>query len=275
MKLSLSIRVAEAFGNKRVLTVPVAELAAIAEQAGYEALCMRPSGVGIDDGPEKVRRTRENVERFGLAVSMVTGDFSVPENSAEGPDCLRKIAPHLDLAEALGADLIRICMKSEDDIPHAASAADEAAERNIRLAHQSHMESLFETVEGSLEVLRRVNRPNFGLIYEPSNLALCGEKYGADTLQAFSPYLFNVYLQNHVPEDDGPSPMTAWARGVVPSRLYPLDSGKGIRFDRVFEGLRSVNYDGWITLHHALDGDLPPAEAATRAAEFLRSFDIS
>ena len=93
MKLSLSIRVAEAFGNKRVLTVGVSELAAIAEQAGYEALCRRPSGVGIDDGPEKVRRTRENVERFGLAVSMVTGDFSVRREQRGGSGLPAKNRP--------------------------------------------------------------------------------------------------------------------------------------------------------------------------------------
>ena len=105
----------------------------------------------------------------------------------------------------------------------------------------------------------------------------CGGKPETVRSKGFSNgvYLFNVYLQNHVPVDDGPSPMTTWARGVVPSRLYPLDSGKGIRFDRVFEGLKSVNYDGWITLHHAFDGNVSPNIAAKRSAEFLRSFDIS
>ncbi|MEZ4729587.1 MAG: hypothetical protein R3E79_20855 [Caldilineaceae bacterium] len=67
------------------------------------------------------------------------------------------------------------------------SAADEARERNIRLAHQSHTQSIFETVAGSLDILQRVGRPNFGIIYEPANLALCGEAYGPATLRPFSP----------------------------------------------------------------------------------------
>ena len=87
---------------------------------------------------------------------MVTGDFAVPENEAEGPGCLRNISPHLDLAESLRCDLIRVCIKEEADIPFARRAADEAEERGIRLAHQSHVLSLFETVEGSLEVLRKI-----------------------------------------------------------------------------------------------------------------------
>jgi sugar phosphate isomerase/epimerase len=273
MKLSLSVRVSEKFSNKREVAIPFEELAAIASASGWGALCTRPSVIGVQHGPERSREIREILDRHGLVASMATTDFSVPENTDQGPDCLRKITPHLDLAEALGADLIRVCMKSEEDIPHAASASDEAAERNIRLAHQSHMQSIFETVEGTLDVLRKIDRPNFGLIYEPSNLALCGESYGPDTLKAFAPYLFNVYLQNHVPEEDGPVPMTTWARGVVPSRLYPLDSGKGIRFEEVFEGLAAVDYNGWITLHHAFDGDLSPARAARRSVEFLRSFE--
>ena len=273
MKLSLSVRVAEHFNEKRRVTIPIKELAAIANQSGYNALCMRASVVGVDDSPERVREVREIVDRNGLGISMITGDFPVPENSEEGPNCLRNITPYLDLAEGLGADLIRVCMKSDADIPFAASAADEAADRNIRLAHQSHTRSIFETVEGSLEILRKIDRPNFGIIYEPANLALCGEDYGPATLQAFSPYLFNVYLQNHIPEEDGPMLMPTWTLGVVASRLYPLDSGNGIQFDQVFDGLKAVNYDGWITLHHSFDGTIPPPEAAKRSADFLQSFE--
>ena len=89
---------------------------------------------------------------------MITGDFPVPLNNEQGPDGLRNITPYLDLTELLGADLIRIAMKVEDDILWAQRAADEAAERGIRLAHQSHTQSLFETVDGSVDVLKRVGR---------------------------------------------------------------------------------------------------------------------
>ena len=68
--------------------------------------------------------------------------------------------------------------------------------------------------------------------------------------------------------------MTTWVRGRIDSRLYPLDSGKGIDFGSVFEGLQKVGYDGYVTLHHAFDGDLEPQESATRAAQFLRNLMI-
>ena len=274
MELSLSVRVAESFSNKRVVDIQLPDLAGIARRAGYTALCMRASVVGVGSAPETVESARRLLGRKGLAVSMVTGDFAVPENGDDGPGCLRNITPYLDLAQALGSDLIRVCIKTEGDVPFARQSADEAAERNIRLAHQSHTLSLFETVEGSLRVLRKIGKANFGLIYEPANLALCGEDYGPDTLREFQPYLFNVYLQNHAPHPDGDMPMTTWANGTVMSILRPLDAAGGIDFGRVFEGLQAISYGGYVTVHQAFGGRQTPDEAATRSARFLKSFIV-
>ncbi len=270
MNLSLSARVAESFGNKRVAAIPLADLARIASDAGYAALCMRPSVVGVHSPAGTAEQTRRSVADRGLAISMVTADFAVPENAADGPNSLRQITPSLDLADALGVDLIRICMKTEADIVHAQRAADEAQERGIRLAHQSHTRSMFETVEGSLATLKAVDRPNFGIIYEPANLALCGQEYGEATLRAFQPYLFNVYLQNHTPEPDGLQPMDTWVQGRVMSTLRPLDAPGGIDFSSIFSGLRAIGYDGYVTMHQAFGGAMTPEEATKRTAAFLR-----
>lgn len=270
MKLSLSVRVAESFSNKREVTIQLPELARIARVAGYDALCLRASIVGIEDSAEKVSEISGILREHNLDVSMITGDFAVPENGEEGPGCLRNITPYLDLASAVGADLIRVCMKTDDDIAWASRASDEAAERSIRLAHQSHTQSLFETIAGTVSTIERVGRTNFGLIYEPANLALCGQDYGPNALRTFKPYLFNVYLQNHIPEDGGPQPMVTWVNGPIASRLYPLDSGKGIDFTKVFDGLKAADYTGYVTLHHAFGGTADPEEAADRSARFLR-----
>ena len=148
MKLSLSARVAESFSNKEETSLNLAELIDLARNHGYRALCMRASQAGIHSPPERVSRMSRQIGEAGLKVSMVTGDFAVPRNDELGPAGLRNIAPCLDLAESFGADLIRVCMKKEEDIPWAQKASDSAAERGIRLAHQAHCASLFETVEG-------------------------------------------------------------------------------------------------------------------------------
>ena len=67
-----------------------------------------------------------------------------------------------------------------------------------------------------LQVLERIDRSNFGLIYEPANLLLCGEPYGEATIQRLQPHLMNVYVQNHRLDPEGPEscPPTVSVSGV-------------------------------------------------------------
>ena len=268
-KLSLSVRVAEA-PCKTKLTVPFEQLVEWAAELGYQAVCLRPSVVGVHSPPEQWEQVRRTLEQYGLSVSMVTADFDVPLNNERGPRALRKIGPTLELAQTLGADLVRVCLKKDEDIEYARAAAEQAAQHGIRLAHQSHTCSLFETVEGSLKTLRAIDRSNFGIIYEPANLVLCGQPYGVDTLKAFRPYLFNVYVQNLVVEPEGPVPWETWCRGAVRFRRLALWEPGGVDFACVLDGLRQVGYNGYVTVHQPAENGGSPYEAAKRSAEFLR-----
>ncbi len=271
MKLSLSVRVAET-ASKRSATHNFVQLTTLAADLGYEAICMRASQVGIQTPLEQITAARQQTRTCNLGISMVTGDFDVPLNNEQGPNGLRNITPYLDLTELLGADLIRIAMKVEADIPWAQRASDEAAERGIRLAHQSHTLSLFETVEGSIDVLKRVGRANFGIIYEPANLDLCGQDYGFETLKQFSPYLFNVYLQNHIRRPGGKTRLNTWIQGEVPHDPIRLQDPGGIDFPLVFRGLAATGYDGYVTVHQAFREIMEPEDAAVQSYEYLKQF---
>ena len=201
---------------------------------------------------------------------MVTGDFSVPRNDGHGPDGLRNITPFLDLSALLGSDLIRVCMKKEEDIPWAQRASDEAADREICLAHQSHCASLFETLEGSLTVLEKVNRPNFGIIYEPANWMVAGEDYGREAIRRLEPYLFNVYVQNHRLDPEGTVLMRTWKRGKVPVEHIGLWEEGGVDFEEVFLGLDEITYTGFVTVHQAFAGVMQVEEAVSKSTEFLK-----
>ena len=270
MKLSLSVRIAEA-PSKTKLNVPLGDLVQLAKELGYQAVCMRASAGGVHTPRAELERMRRDVERAGLVVSMVTADFDVPLNNDEGPKSLREIGPSLDVAETLGSNLIRICMKSAADIEWARRAADLAAERGIRLAHQCHTTTLFEQVEQSVEVLKRVGRPNLGMIYEPANLMLCGESYGRETLEKFAPYLMNVYVQNHALDPDGPVELETWCLGLRRFRHIPIWEPGGVRFDDVMSGLAAIGYDGYVTVHQAYAELMGPREAAVESARYLRS----
>lgn len=269
MKFSLSVRVAEAFRAKDKTSMTLGELIALARDHDYSALCLRASQAGVQTPPKQARQMSAQIREAGLAVSMVTGDLPIPKNDMHGPDCLRNITPYLDLADAFGSDLIRVCMKRDTDISWAQKASDEARERTIRLAHQSHCGSLFETVEGSLRVLGQVARPNFGIIYEPANWMIAGQDYGRETIRRLEPYLFNVYLQNHRLHLEGATSLCTWIRGRVPLDHIGLWESGGVDVDEVFAGLSGIGYDGYVTVHQAFADVMPVEEAVRQSSQYL------
>jgi sugar phosphate isomerase/epimerase len=270
MQLSLSVRIAEANCKTR-LNVPLSELIELAVTNGYQAICMRASVGGVQTPRDELAGMRDEIEAAGLRVSMVTADFDVPLNNNNGPNSLRDISPSLDVAEALGCDLIRVCLKTEADIEHAQQAADLAADRAIRLAHQCHTTTLFEEVDRSLEVLDRIGRPNFGLIYEPANLMLCGQSYGVDTLMKLQPYLMNVYVQNHSLDPHGPVELETWCLGPRRFHHIPIWEPGGVDFQQVIDALQIIGYTGCVTIHQAYAELMGPREAAEQSALYLRS----
>ena len=266
--LSLSVRIAEA-ACKTKLNVPLEDLLALAVDNGYRAVCMRASSAGVQSPGDEVRRQRDAIHDAGLRVSMVTADFDVPLNNPNGPNSLQDIGPTLRVAHALDCDLVRVCLKREDDISAVRDAADRAADAGIRLAHQCHTTTLFECVDKSIEVLERIDRANFGLIYEPANLLLCGEPYGVETLRRFQPFLMNVYVQNHRLDPEGPESLETWCRGRVRFHHIPLWEPGGVDFDQMAEGLQAIGYDGCVTVHQHYAHIMGPDEAATESARFL------
>jgi len=269
MYLSVSVRIVEAT-CKTKLNVPVEEFIEIVKQGGASAICMRASGAGVEASPEQLQTLASKIASANLPVTMVTADYDVPLNNAEGPNSLRNIRPSLDVAEAFDCDLIRVCMKNETDIAFARQAAELAAERGIRLAHQCHTSSLFEEVDQILDVLKEIDRDNFGIIYEPANLLLNGQDYGVETLQRLAPHIMNVYVQNHRLDPKGPEVLDTYCRGPVRfHHLYLWETG-GVDFTQVFQGLRDIEYVGSFTIHQAQG--IETLEAATEYVKKCRRF---
>ena len=271
MRLSLSVRVAERYYDKRQTSMTLDELAGIAAEEGYHALCMRASQLGLETPPDVVRRKRAGLADVGLAISMVTGDFPIPENSFESTAALRNITPYLDLADLLECDMIRVALKKEEDVEWARRAADEARERGVRLAQQCHVASLFETVDDALDVLRRIGRPNFGVTYEPANLEACGQDYGPETIKRLLPHTVNVYLQNQRLDPSGKDTLDTWSRGTVSVDHIPISASGGIDFPPILETLERTGYSGYVTVHQASTGSETPVDTIRNSARYLKS----
>lgn len=273
MKLSVSCRIAEGFLSKEEAIMSFPELADLALAAGYNAICMRASQIGIQSSEEEIAGARRILDDRKLEVSMISGNFDIVYNNERGPDCLHNIGAHLDLAEALGAPMIRVALKSDADIGPAQSAADEAAERGLQLVHQCHLQSIFETIEGTIETLKRIDRENFGLIFEAANLEQCGQDYGPETIARLAPWIRNVYLQNQRLTADGAIELVSRHNGPVRFDIIEIPDRGGIDFGKVFSGLKQIGYDGPVTVHQSApeDPELSPVQAAKATADYLRS----
>jgi len=270
MKLSITVRIAEAPGSNQKTTMGFEEVVKIAKTTGYQAVDMRASQGGIQTPKEKLHEMRKVLDKQGIKVSCVTGDFDVPSNNDKAPDGLRNIGPYLDVAQILGADLIRIGMKKEDDIAAAQRACDQAGERKIRLAHESHQGTLFETVAGSLDVLKRVNRPNFGLIYEAGNWMVTGQDYGPDTIRKLKPWIMNVFVQNYRITPEGKSTVATWTKGPVKVDLIGSWEPGGVDYPMVFRTLHDIGYKGYVTADAAFSSFATPQEAAAKSYQHLK-----
>ena len=270
MQLSLSVRIAESPKRKDVAAVPVETVAGLAKAAGFAGLSMRASVVSIETPAARRDQIRERLDGLGLRVTMVTGDLPLAINNSDATGALRNIVPYLDLAEALGSGLVRVMMHDETDIPDAQRAADLAAARGIRFSHQMHWGSLFETVDGALDVLARIDRPNFGVTYEPANLLACGEDYGPGAIVRLAPHIFNAYFQNIRLDPESPVTFATRCRGGVGVRFVPLDDASGIDPQPLVGALRAAGYDGWVSIHQPLlDGETVEAVIGAAARQFL------
>jgi sugar phosphate isomerase/epimerase len=253
VKLSLSVRIAELQAQKDRAFMPIEQLAPAAREVGFQGLSMRASVVSVDSPPERVREVRALLDSLGLAVSMVTGDVPLAANTGDVARVLRDPLPYVRLAQAFDCDLIRVMIRTDDEVELLRAACDTVAEHGIRIAHQTHFFTLLETVDECLDILKRVDRPNFGITFEPANLLICGSEYGRRAVERLAPYLFNAYFQNMRITPDGPVVWRSRKGGPeVRAEYAPVGDRTAIDVSELIAALRDVGYDGWFTVHQPL-----------------------
>ncbi|MGI9434132.1 MAG: sugar phosphate isomerase/epimerase family protein [Geminicoccaceae bacterium] len=214
--------------------------------------------------PEHFATVGQAIRDAGLASTSVTVLPDI-EHSAISPDpASRKGAiDHLDWAiacsEALGSELL--CGPfhqplavfsgdgpSEDELARGAEvhrqAADRAAQSNLVLALEplNRFECyILNTMADTQNYVRRVNRPNFGALYDTFHANIEEQ----DPIGCIA-HTADVIKHVHISENDRGTP------------------GNGhIDFDATMKMLRTTGYDGWLTIE-AFGKSLPGLAAATK-----------
>jgi sugar phosphate isomerase/epimerase len=118
------------------------------------------------------------------------------------------------------------------------------------------------------DLVSRIDHPNFGVNYDPSNTILAGEdplelldrvKRRVVTMHASDRYLAEGTIQDLQKEEDS----LGYAR-----RLRHGEIGKGLNdYDTIFSQLAGVGFNGWVSIEDGVDG----VEQLRRSVQFLRA----
>ena len=269
MKLSLSCRITELSDNKEKTFISINSLIEMAIKNGFEGISLRPSVISTTSSKEKIFEIKKLFKLHNIEISMITGNIHLAKNDNFASDSLRNITPCLDLAEILGTSLVRVMIRSNDDILYAQRALDEALERGITLTQQTHWGTLAETIDQTISLINKINRKNFGITYEPANLMACGSDFGIKGLTKLLPYLVNFYFQNIVLDKNGSHEFKTNVNGKVKVKYVPLISKDGILIHPLIKYLSDMQYKGWFTVHQPLINNHQTVDTAIKEASNL------
>lgn len=191
------------------------------------------------------------------------------------------------MAAALGAQYCRVLsgqrrpeISVEEGIGYTVESIDAclplAEELGITLIIENHYKDDFwsypefaQKMDIFCEVVSRIDHPNFGVNYDPSNTFLAGEDPlellrrvapRVVTMHASDRYLAEGTLEDLRREETG-------AEGYA-KRLRHGQIGEGLNdYDAIFGILKNAGFDGWISIEDGVDG----IDQLARSADFLRA----
>jgi sugar phosphate isomerase/epimerase len=223
---------------------------------------------------------------LGLAIPMMccSPDFTSPDPAHRIRQAdLEK--GWIDMSAALGARYCRVLSGQrrpdvwrEDGLRYAAEGIQacipHAAACGVTLVIENHYKDNYwqypefaQKMDLFCDLVDRIDSPCFGVNYDPSNTILAGEdplellrrvKRRVLTMHASDHYLAEGTLQDLRKEEDS----VGYAK-----RLRHGEIGKGFNdYDAIFSELRSVDFDGWISIEDGVEG----IDQLRRSVEFLR-----
>jgi sugar phosphate isomerase/epimerase len=262
----------------------VIQLAAALGYGGVEWFCL-PQHLPSDMSLERVNTLAAQTRDAGLAtvcLSTYVGGFAeVPDSVCNQQ--LRVFERYLAIAERLHCPLVRIWPDdmgrtlrepvSDAQLQRAARyiqlAADRAAERGLRVAVETH-QTIGADLDLVLRLLKAVDRPNAGVIFDPGNLYLARRSYGAAAVRHLSGRIAHVQIKDGSLERPTP-PHLAAEPALRFGGDFDLLIGEGmVDLRGAITALRDAGYTGWYSVEsHALPR--PHCDSAAIAATELAS----
>lgn len=232
-------------------------------------------------------RFREEVERRGKSIPMMccSPDFTIPDTMLREKE-IAKQKGWIDMTAQLGGSYCRVLsgqrregLTEEEGLSLAADSIKAclpyAQERGITLILENHYKDDFWTypefaqkADVFCKLVDRIDHPNFGVNYDPSNTYIAGEdpldllkrvSHRVVTMHASDRYLAEGTVEDLRREEGG---SVGYAR-----RLRHGEIGKGLNdYDAIFTELKRVGFNGWISIEDGVEG----MEQLERSVAFLR-----
>ena len=242
--------------------------------------------------PEYLIRLRALIESHGLEAPMMCAspDFIKRDPAARAAEIERQRAI-VDAMALLGGRTCRILSgQRQRDVSRAEGIAwtveaihallPHAEERGVVLVMENHYKDGYWTYpefaqarDIFLEIVEQIDSPAFGVNYDPSNALVAGDdpvellealKHRVVTMHASDRWLEGGTLEDLRRVDADP------VAGYAPFLKHGIIGRGLIPYDRIFEILAGVGFQGWISIE---DGQDPTAGMAhlRESALFLRS----
>jgi sugar phosphate isomerase/epimerase len=230
---------------------------------------------------------RKAVEAQGRVIPMMccSPDFTHPDKEFRDNE-IEKQKRWIDMTYALGGSYCRVLsgqrrpeLSDEEGVKLAAdciyACLPYAQEKNITLILENHYKDDFweypefaQRMDVFCMLLDAVHHANFGVNYDPSNTYLAGEdpiellkrvSSRVVTMHASDRFLKYGTLEELRNEESGSA---GYAK-----RLSHGEIGQGLNdYDAIFTELKSVGFDGWISIEDGVEG----IDQLERSVTFLR-----
>lgn len=237
--------------------------------------------------PANWPKIRRAVEATGMVIPMMCAspDFTIPDAAGRKKEVEKEIAS-IRMSAELGAQYCRVLsgqrrktITREEGLGYVVESIEaclpEAERLGITLILENHYKDDFWTepefaqmMDVFVELVGRIDSPWFGVNFDPSNAIAAGEeplellekvKHRVVTMHASDRYLANGTIEDLRAQEGGTAGYVSFFKhGVI---------GKGLNdYDAIFATLKSVGFDGWISIEDGVDG----MEQMHESAEFLK-----
>jgi len=228
----------------------------------------RRDGIGPSNIAALVPSMKAECDRAGIAIAALA-----PYSMADEPD---KFGPMAQAAARLDCKIVRVMApwfgqdgRFEQLFKTARNGLgkieESAKQHRVKAALEIHMGGIATSPSGARRLVDGFNPDFIGVTLDPGNMVYEGYEQWKMACQLLGPYLAHVHIKNAVwkKQTDEPSAPAVWKCEGAPVRAGYAN------WSEVMEALRSVGYQGWLSLEDFTP--VPHREKLDSVLAFLKS----